>query len=210
VGNDVRVAVEAERRLGAGRTYRSFLGAWWGTGIGGGVVLDGRLWLGRGSAGELGHMVVRLGGAGCPCGRRGCIEAYAGRAAMEARARRAVEKGAKTDLFELMKKRHRDRLTSGVWADALDRKDELAERLIDRAVAALGAGIASVINLLDLEGVVIGGGLGTRFGQPAAERIAEAMQPHLFVADRPPAVVTSELGDAGGALGAALLVSEPG
>jgi glucokinase len=129
---------------------------------------------------------------------------------MEARARRAVEKGAKTDLFDLMKKRNRDRLTSGVWADALERKDELAERLIDRAVAALGAGIASVINLLDLEGVVIGGGLGTRFGEPAAERIAKEMQPHLFVSDRPPAVVTSELGDAGGAVGAALLVSEPG
>ena len=210
VANDVRVAVEAERQLGAGRTYRSFLGAWWGTGIGGGVVLDGRLWRGRGSAGELGHMVVRLGGARCQCGRRGCIEAYAGRAAMEARARRAVEKGAKTDLFELMRKRSRDRLTSGVWSDALERKDELAERLIQRAVAALGAGIASVINLLDLEGVVVGGGLGTRFGQPAAEQIAEAMRPHLFVSDRPPAVVTSELGDAGGALGAALLVSEPG
>jgi glucokinase len=209
VGNDVRVAVEAERQLGAGRTYRSFLGAWWGTGIGGGVVLDGRLWLGRGSAGELGHMVVRLGGARCPCGRRGCIEAYAGRAAMEARARRAVEKGAKTDLFELMKKRNRDRLTSGVWAAALERDDELAARLIDRAVAALGAGIASVINLLDLEGVVVGGGLGTRFGESAAERIAKAMEPHLFVPDRPPAVVTSELADDGGALGAALLVPEP-
>jgi glucokinase len=210
VGNDVRVAVEAERLLGAGRTYRSFLGAWWGTGIGGGVVLDGRLWLGRGSAGELGHMVVRLAGARCPCGRRGCIEAYAGRAAMEARARRAVAKGVKTDLFELMKKHKRDRLTSGIWGEALEHNDELAVRLIDRAIAALGAGIASVINLLDLEGVVIGGGLGTRFGQSGAERIATAMQPHLFVSDRPPAVVTSELGDAGGALGAALLVSEQG
>jgi glucokinase len=206
VGNDVRVAVEAERVLGAGRTYRSFLGAWWGTGIGGGLVLDGRLWLGRGSAGELGHIVVRLGGARCPCGRRGCLEAYAGRAAMEARARRAVDRGAKTDLFDLMKKRKRDRLTSGVWAAALEHEDELAARLIHRAYAALGAGIASVINLLDLEAVVVGGGLGTRFGQAAAERIEKAMQPHLFVPDRSPAVVTSELGDAGGGLGAALLV----
>jgi glucokinase len=210
VGNDVRVAVEAERELGAGRTYRSFLGVWWGTGIGGAVVLDGKLWIGRGAAGEFGHMVVRLGGARCPCGRRGCVEAYAGRAAMEARARRAVAKGAKTDLFELMKKHKRDRLTSGIWAEALEREDELAVRLISRAIAALGAGASSAINLLDLEAVVVGGGLGTRFGQPAAERIAKAMEPHLFVSDRPPAVVTSELGDAGGALGAALLVSEPG
>ena len=66
-----------------------------------------------------------------------------------------------------------------------------------------------MINLLDLDGVVLGGGLGTRLGETGAERIAKAMEPHLFVPDRPPAVVTSELGDNGGALGAALLVSEP-
>jgi len=208
VANDVRAAVEAERMLGAGRTYPSFLGAWWGTGVGGGVVLDGALWQGRGAAGELGHMVVRRGGALCPCGRRGCVEAYAGRAAMEQRARRAYARGAKTKLFELMRKHGRDRLTSGVWAAALVRGDELATRLVERAVQALGAGTASAINLLDLEAVVIGGGLGTRFGVPAAERIAAAMQPHLFVPDRPPAVVTSELGDQGGALGASLLVRD--
>ena len=208
VANDVRAAVEAERMLGAGRTYPSFLGAWWGTGVGGGVVLDGALWQGRGAAGELGHMVVRRGGALCPCGRRGCVEAYAGRAAMEQRARRAYARGAKTKLYELMRKHGRDRLTSGVWAAALVRGDELATRLVERAVQALGAGTASAINLLDLEAVVIGGGLGTRFGVPAAERIAAAMQPHLFVPDRPPAVVTSELGDQGGALGASLLVRD--
>ena len=207
IGNDVRVAVEAERVLGAGKTYRSFLGVWWGTGIGGAVVIDGKLWLGRGSAGELGHVVVRMDGAPCPCGRRGCLEAYAGRAAMERRARRAEAKGAKTDLFELMRKHKRDRLTSGVWASALVRGDALATRLIDRAIEALGAGVGSAINLLDLEAVVIGGGLGTRFGVPGTERIAAAMQPHLFVPDRPPAVVLSELDDAGGALGAALLVA---
>lgn len=207
LGNDVRVAVEAERLLGAGRTYRSFLGVWWGTGIGGAVVIDGKLWLGRGSAGELGHVVVRMDGAPCPCGRKGCLEAYAGRAAMERRARRAEAKGAKTELFELMRKHKRDRLTSGVWASALVRGDQLAARLIDRAVEALGAGVGSAINLLDLDAVVIGGGLGTRFGVPGAERIAAAMQPHLFVSDRPPAVVLSELDDAGGALGAALLVA---
>jgi glucokinase len=206
VGNDVRVAVEAERVLGAGRTHESFLGVWWGTGVGGAVVLDDRLWLGRGSAGELGHVVVRRGGARCPCGRRGCLEAYAGRGAMELRARREFARGAKTDLFELMRKHGRDRLTSGVWAAALVRGDELGVRLVERAYEALGAGIASAVNLLDLEAVVVGGGLGTRLGQPAADRIAEAMQPHLFVPDRPPVVVPTALGDLGGSLGAALLV----
>jgi len=207
IGNDVRVAVEAERVLGAGRTYRSFLGAWWGTGVGGALVLDGKLWLGRGSAGELGHVVVKLGGRRCPCGRRGCLEAYAGRAAMERTARKAEDAGTKTKLFSIMKKRGRPRLTSGVWAAALEEEDKLARSLVDEAVEALGAGIGSVQNLLDLDAVVIGGGLGTRLGDPFAERIAAAAQPHLFVSERPPAFVVSELGDNGGGLGAALLVS---
>jgi glucokinase len=207
IGNDVRVAVEAERILGAGRTYRSFLGAWWGTGVGGALVLDGKLWLGRGSAGELGHIVVKLGGRRCPCGRRGCLEAYAGRAAMERTARKAEDAGTKTKLFSIMKKRGRARLTSGVWAAALEDEDKLARNLIDEAVEALGAGIGSVQNLLDVDAVVIGGGLGTRLAQPFVERIAAAAQPHLFVAERPPAFVLTELGDNGGGLGAALLVS---
>jgi glucokinase len=210
LGNDVRVAVEAERVLGAGVHHSSFLGVWWGTGVGGGLVLDGKLWLGRGSAGELGHVVVKLGGARCPCGRRGCLEAYAGRGAMERRARKAEQDGEKTKLFEIMRKHGRTRLTSGVWATALERGDKLAQSLIDEAVAALGAAIGSVQNMLDVEAVVIGGGLGTRFGQPYVERIAEAAAPHLFVADRPPAFLPAELGDQGGALGAALLVAERG
>jgi glucokinase len=80
---------------------------------------------------------------------------------------------------------------------------------MDRAVAALGAGIASAINLLDVEAVVLGGGMGVRFGQPMADRIAEAMLPHLFVDDDPPRVVVAELGDLGGAIGASLLVAGP-
>ena len=208
VGNDVRVAVEAERVLGAGQTYSSFLGVWWGTGVGGAIVLDGKLWLGRGSAGELGHIVVKLGGRRCPCGRRGCLEAYAGRAAMERTARKAEDAGTKTKLFSIMKKRERVRLTSGVWQTALAEEDKLARSLIDEAVEALGAGVGSVQNLLDLDAVVVGGGLGSRLGQPYVERIAAAAQPHLFVDDRPPAFVLSELGDQGGGLGAALLFTE--
>ena len=87
VGNDVQVATDAEFRLGAGRLYCSLLGVFWGTGVGGGLILDGRPWTGRGGAGEIGHMVVEIDGAHCTCGRRGCMEAYAGRAAMEVHAR---------------------------------------------------------------------------------------------------------------------------
>ncbi|HEY4812660.1 MAG TPA: ROK family protein, partial [Solirubrobacteraceae bacterium] len=83
VGNDVQVATDAEFKLGAGRLYKSLLGVFWGTGVGGGLILDGKPWTGRGGAGEIGHVVVEIDGALCTCGRRGCMEAYAGRAAME-------------------------------------------------------------------------------------------------------------------------------
>jgi glucokinase len=205
VGNDVQVAVNAEARLGAGRSYRSFIGVFWGTGVGGGVILDGKPWLGRGAAGEIGHMVVKRGGARCTCGRRGCLEAYAGRAAMEIRAREQQADGKKTDLFKIMEHKDHDRLTSSIWEHALDKGDKVATELIDRAVLALGAGIASAVNLLDVEAVVIGGGLGVRFGDPYVNKIAKHMRKHLFVDDNPPAMHVVELGDFGGAIGASLL-----
>jgi glucokinase len=205
LGNDVQVAVRAEHQLGAGKGLSSMLGVWWGTGIGGGLILDGKPWLGRGAAGEIGHMVVRQGGARCGCGRRGCLEAYAGRASMERRAIREVKRGEKTVLFDIMKKQERVRLLSGIWLRALEHHDALATRLIHRAIKMLGTGIASAINLLDVEAVVIGGGLGTRLGAAYADRIAEAMVPHLKVPDRPPKVLGAALGEYSGALGAALL-----
>ena len=205
VGNDVQVATDAEFELGAGKPYRSLLGVFWGTGVGGGVILDGKPWLGRGAAGEIGHMVVKTAGRRCTCGRRGCVEAYAGRLAMELRARRLAKKGHHTNLFKLMEERGRTRLTSAIWERALAHEDKLAAGLIEEAVAALGAGVASAVNLLDVEAVIIGGGLGVRFGQAMADRIAQAMLPHLFNDQHPPAVLVAALGDLGGAIGAALL-----
>jgi glucokinase len=206
IGNDVQVAVQGEFELGAGKEFDSILGVWWGTGVGGGLILDGKPWLGRGAAAEIGHVVVKQGGARCTCGRKGCMEAYAGRMAMEIKARKEVHKGAKTKLFEIMEERGRDRLTSGVWERALKHGDDLATRLIDRAVKALGAGVASVVNVIDPEAVIIGGGLGVRFGDKYVGRIAAHMHPHLFVDERPPAIRLAALGDLGGAIGAALLV----
>jgi glucokinase len=207
VGNDVQVATAAEFELGAGRPFRSLLGVFWGTGVGGGMILDGEAWRGRGGAGEIGHMVVELDGAKCTCGRRGCMEAYAGRKAMEEHVRKLVKKGEKTDLLKLMEHHGRTRLTSGIWARALEQGDELAERMLERAVNALGAGIASAVNLLDVEAVILGGGLGVRLGAPYARRIADAMLPHLFADHRPPHVEVAALGDLGGAIGASLLVA---
>jgi glucokinase len=205
VGNDVQVATEAEFHLGAGREFQSLIGVFWGTGVGGGLVLGGKPWLGRGAAGEIGHIVVKRGGAKCACGNKGCIEAYAGRAAMETEARRQHKEGVKTDLFKLMRKHERDRLTSGIWERAIDANDHLAEDLIHRAVEALGTGIASAVNLLDPEAVIIGGGLGVRFGERYMEPLTKEIGKHLFLDERPPAVRVVALGDLGGAIGASLL-----
>jgi glucokinase len=205
VGNDVQVATEAEFHLGAGREFQSLIGVFWGTGVGGGLVLDGKPWLGRGAAGEIGHMVVKRGGAKCPCGRKGCMEAYAGRSAMEAEARRQHEEGHKTDLFKLMEKHEKPRLTSGIWERALDHSDQLAEKLIDRAIEAIGTGVASAVNLIDPEAVIIGGGLGIRFGERYMEPLMAEMSTHLFLDEKPPAVRVATLGDLGGAIGASLL-----
>jgi glucokinase len=97
-----------------------------------------------------------------------------------------------------------------VWARALKAGDPVATKLADQAVKALGAGIASAVNLLDVEAVVIGGGMGVRLGEPFTNRIREAMIPHLFVDSNPPAVHVAALGDLGGAIGASLLVKPAG
>jgi glucokinase len=206
IGNDVQVAVQGEFELGAGKPYKSVLGVWWGTGVGGGLVLDGKPWLGRGAAAEIGHMVIKRNGAKCTCGRRGCMEAYAGRMAMEIKARQDVKDGAKTDLFKLMEKHDRDRLSSGIWERALEHEDQLAKDLINRALTALGTGIASAVNLVDPEAVIIGGGMGSRFGERFLPEIKEEALKHLFVDDNPAPMEIAALGDVGGAVGAALLV----
>ena len=206
IGNDVQVATEAEFHLGAGQGYDSLIGVFWGTGVGGGLILGGKPWLGRGAAGEIGHMVVKRGGARCPCGRRGCMEAYAGRKAMEAEAKRRHEEGHKTDLFKLMEKHEKPRLTSSIWGRAIEHGDKVATELIDRAIEALGTGVASAINLLDPEAIIIGGGLGLRFGERYMDALLTEMRKHVFF-ETMPDVKMASLGDLGGAVGASLLVA---
>ena len=124
------------------------------------------------------------------------------RGALAARSTRA----ASPDLIKIARHKDRDRFTSSVWGAALEQGDKLATELIDEAVEALGTGIASALNLLDIEAVIIGGGLGVRFGEPYVSKIGKAMRPHLFPGHQLPAVHLAGLGDAGGAIGAALLV----
>lgn len=205
VDNDVRVATVGEYRRGTGRPYRNLLGVFVGTGVGGGLILEGKLCHGRGNAGEIGHTVVSPGGRLCGCGRRGCLEAYAGRQSIEEAARRKQAKGTRTILFEVMEHKGKDRVSSSVIADALDKGDDLTAKLIAEAVHSLGIALANAQNLLDLEAIIVGGGLGDRLGAPFVRRVEEAMLPDLRIPDHPPAVLTTALGDMSGAIGAAVM-----
>jgi glucokinase len=204
--NDVRVAIVGEWKRGAGRPYRNLLGVWVGTGVGGGLVLDGQLYEGTRSAGEIGHVIVKPGGRMCSDERRGHLEAYAGRGRMEAQARKLRDEGRKSIVFDLMEKKGRTRLTSSVVAKALDKGDDVMTELVTDAVWALAHALASVQNLLALEAIVLGGGLADRLGQPFLERIRAEMEPLLFVPERAPTMVMSEFGDLSGAVGGAVLV----
>jgi predicted NBD/HSP70 family sugar kinase len=206
IENDVRVAILGEWKRGAGEPYENLLGVWVGTGVGGGLVLRNALYEGTGPAGEIGHMIVKPGGRECSDGRKGHLEAYAGRGRMEAYAREQAKKGRKTILFDLMVRKGRTRLSSGVIASALEKGDKLANELVDEAVWALAIALASVQNLLALEAIVIGGGLGDRLGEPFVRRIDDEMKPLLFVPDAAPKLLGSRFGDLSGAVGAAVMV----
>ena len=207
--NDVNASTLAEHQFGAGRGFNHLLVVFSGSGVGGGLVLDGRLHAGaHGAAGEIGHMVVVQGGELCPCGRLGCAEAYAGRNAMERAARAAAASGRPTQLLAIQERRNRTRMTSGVFAEALELGDPLAHELVERAVQALATAIASSVNLLDVEAVLIGGGLGDRLGEPFVRRVETAMIPHLFVRPTPLKVLPCGLGDLSGAIGASMLLHD--
>ena len=206
VGNDANVGALGEWVAGAGRGSQFMLGVWMGTGVGGGLVLDGRPYTGAfGGAGEFGHMIVHQGGAQCGCGRRGCIEAYAGRASMERSVEMAVAGGRSTALLDIRDDKGKDRLTSAVWEKALDDGDDLATELFDEAITAIGVGIGAAINLLDLDRVILGGGLAEKFGQDLADRVAAAARPWVLLPHDGIDVAIAELGDDSGVVGAAAL-----
>ncbi|HEY7956742.1 MAG TPA: ROK family protein [Polyangia bacterium] len=204
--NDVRVAVLGEHAHGAGRGARGMIGVWVGTGIGGGLVLDGELWRGgRGAAGEFGHMTLNPKGPRCSCGRRGHAEAYASRTAIEREVRKRIDRGEKSKVEKILKKEKRDRLTSSVVAEALADGDEVMTNVFRRAQRWLGVLCANLVNALDPEVVAIGGGLAERLGEEMVGRIREvAYRGFILERDRERVkIVATTLKDAAAPLGAA-------
>ena len=202
VGNDVNVAALAEQRHGAGRDASDMMVVFVGTGVGSGLILDGALRTGpRGLAGEFGHIVVGLGDRICGCGGVDHLEAYAGRRCMSATARSWHAVGRESQLVHDGGKRS---IKSRVYEDALGSGDEVARELVATAAEALGRGVATVVSLVDIERVVIGGGLGERLGVPFLAQIDAAYREARF-ASAPVEIVPAALGDHAGPIGAALL-----
>jgi len=205
VANDVNCGALAEHRLGAGRGCGNLLALFVGTGVGGGLVIDGSLVAGpRGLAGEVGHLTVVDGGRLCGCGGRGHLEAYAGRAGMERRARELAARGRSSLLVDLagtgsIKSRH--------LAKALEAGDEVAAELLDEAVSALALVIGNLATILDLRRVVLGGGVVDRLGQPLVDQIKNSPSFGGFGPEICEISLVQRLDDAGVA-GAAILASE--
>ncbi|WP_328291274.1 ROK family protein [Kineococcus sp. NBC_00420] len=206
LGNDANVGLLGEWLAGAARGAENVLGVWLGTGVGGGLILQGRPFHGaRGGAGEIGHIVVREGGALCSCGRRGCVEAYAGRRSMTSAVRSMIEAGRTSVLEELRLEHDKSSMTSGVWRDALEADDELAIEVFATAVDTVGVGIGAVLNVLDVDLVVIGGGLAEKLGSDLADRIETSTRPWVMRPSPDLQFRVAELGDDSGVVGAAAL-----
>jgi len=166
VDNDANVAALGEWRRGAGQGCNSVLYVTVSTGVGGGWVLEGRIWGGAdGMAGEIGHVLVRPGGAACDCGRTGCLEAEAsGRAiARAARLRLAANASAGERLRELAGG-DSEAITAMHVAQAAAAGDELAQSVLDEAARMLGTGLGAAVNLMNPEKIVLGGGV-TKAGE---------------------------------------------
>ena len=208
VDNDVHVAMLGEHAHGAAKGKSSAVAIWVGTGIGGAIVLNDELWLGnRGSAGEIGHTVAIPDGPKCGCGRLGCFEALASRTAMERDVREAIKKGHASVVLEIMEKKGKERMTSSVIEKALKKDDKVMKHVFHRAQETIGVLAGNLINTLDPEVVVIGGGMAERFGETFVERIRKVALSRLLNSanlDRVK-IVPSALGAQSGAIGACVL-----
>jgi glucokinase len=206
--NDANCATYGEWWLGAGRDVNTLVGLTLGTGIGGGIVLDGKIFHGCSDvAGEIGHMTIDSTGRKCNCGNYGCLEAYASGPAMAARAIEGIEAGAETILAEMVGGRL-EQITAAIVYDAVVRGDAYANEVMKDTAKFLGAGVASLINILNPEMVVIAGGV-TRAGDHLFEPLRAEVRRRAFrAAEEVCRIVPGELPGTAGVVGAAAVFKQ--
>jgi glucokinase len=206
VVNDVQAGTLAVKEVGAGKKLSDFVCMFIGTGIGGGIVTRGELYRGAaGLAGEIGHMaVIPHDGPRCGCGNRGCLEAVASRSAIVRRVVNAMEKGRKSVVRDLCDG-DPARIRSRILAEAYREGDKVVTEIIHDACEYLGIGAANLINTLNPQAVILGGGLIEALGDRMLPRITKSALAHTIAAspDRV-RIKDSGLGDDAGILGAAL------
>jgi glucokinase len=209
VGNDVEVAALGEYIYGAGQGYSTFVVIFIGTGIGGGIVQNGRLYSGlTGTAGEIGHMTIQAGGRLCPCGSRGCLEAYASRTAMTRAIMAEIHHGRDsilTEEAELQMLEGETIIRSGILASALNRGDALVKEIVTESADFLGYGLASVMNFYNPECIILGGGVIEAIDLLFEQAVHRARNTALANPGRKTKIIRAKLGDFSGVVGAACL-----
>jgi glucokinase len=214
--NDVQVAAAGEMAFGAGRGIKDFVCCFVGTGVGGAVITGGRLVTGAsGSAGELGHMVVEVGGRICGCGGRGHLEAYSSRTAMTYSLMGDLKRGRESVLRELAPELSTagmwpksGAVRSGVLQDAIEMADHLAIETVSEAGRYLGYGLASVITLLNPQRIILGGGVIEAVGLLYDVAVDYARREALPAPATGVEFTRAALGDNAGVVGAALFAAE--
>ena len=204
VGNDVEVATIGEQKFGAGKGCADFVCVFVGTGIGSAIVKNGHIIYGAtGTAGELGHIIVDLNGRPCACGAHVCLEAYASRSAIETRIEGALKKGRKSCISEYLEEGKA--ITSSMIRKSIEREDELVTQCVSEASEYLSGGLASVINLINPELIILGGGLIEAVDYFYKQTIKKAKSKSLPVPAEKIRFSKTILGDYSGVIGAALL-----
>lgn len=201
--NDANAAALGEWWMGAARQVDTVVGLTLGTGIGGGIVLDGRVYHGASDvAGEIGHMTIDSTGRKCNCGNYGCLEAYASGPAIASRAVEGLEAGAASLLPELVDG-DLARVTAETVYEAIVSGDQYSTEVMHETAKFLGTGIANLINVLNPEMIVISGGV-TRAGDHLFKPLRAEVRRRAFRdASESCRIVSSELGDMAGVIGAA-------
>ena len=204
IANDANVAALGEARFGCGKDYKTTVLLTLGTGVGGGIVIDGKLYEGNRSAGaEMGHSVIVAGGEKCTCGRRGCLETYASATALIRETKRAMEAHPESRLWEIGSLDMVDGKSAFDYADV----DEAAASVVKKYIEMLGCGIANIANELRPEAVILGGGVCAQ-GDSLIKPLENFLAEEIYGGERGPAVklLIATLGNTAGLLGAAALL----
>jgi glucokinase len=203
IANDANVAALGESKFGATAQYQSSILLTIGTGVGGGMVFDGKLIEGFKSAGaELGHITIREGGLPCACGRRGCYEKYASATALIRQTRVAMAENLGSEMWKLVDGRI-ENVSARTAFEAARRGDETAKKVVGQFVGYLSEGIADFVNILRPEAIVLGGGVANE-GEDLFKPLREAVDARTYIAMDivPLKIVGAKLGNRAGVYGA--------